>query len=162
MQETEPASKNCADCGKPLSQVVMASGLTRCTPCSAERLEQNRGEKEERRHPPRAAKEGSMFCTQCGAVVPNEHSFCTKCGRASHQTQLAINAHMQSPEVKAERRDKYIKHIALGALFAIGGAVVTLATYSSAEGGGTYIIAWGAMGVGALQFLYGLYGWLSD
>ena len=43
MQETGSASKNCADCGKPLSQVVMASGLTRCTPCSAERLRSAHG-----------------------------------------------------------------------------------------------------------------------
>ena len=77
-------------------------------------------------------------------------------------TQLALYAYTQSPEAKAERRGGYAKHIGLGALWAIGGAVVTLATYSAAEGGGTYIIAWGAMGIGALQFLYGLFGWLTN
>ncbi len=29
---------NCVDCGKPLSDTVLAAGLTRCTPCSAQRL----------------------------------------------------------------------------------------------------------------------------
>ena len=78
------------------------------------------------------------------------------------KTQLAVNAYMQSPEVKAERRGKYAKHILFGALWGIGGAVVTLATYSAAEPGGTYVITWGAMGFGALEFLYGLSGWLTN
>lgn len=78
------------------------------------------------------------------------------------QTQLALKEYTQSPEVKAERAGKYVKHILFGALWAGGGAVVTLATYSAAEGGGTYIIAWGAIGFGALEFLYGLFGWLTN
>ena len=38
MQETGSESKNCLDCGEPLSEQVMAAGLVRCTPCSAELL----------------------------------------------------------------------------------------------------------------------------
>lgn len=46
-----------------------------------------------------------------------------------------------------------IKH---GAMWCVGGTIVTAATYAAAYGGGTYIIAWGAIGFGALQFLRGL------
>ena len=44
-----------------------------------------------------------------------------------------------------------------GALWGIGGAAVTLVTYQMAasHGGGTFMVAWGAMIIGALRFLRG-------
>ena len=39
MQQSGSEPENCADCGKPLSDMVLAAGLTRCTPCSAQRLQ---------------------------------------------------------------------------------------------------------------------------
>lgn len=78
------------------------------------------------------------------------------------QDQLGPNEYMQSPEVEAEGEGKYAKHILFGALWAGGGAAFTLATYSAAEPGGAYFIAWGAIGIGALEFLYGLFGWLAN
>jgi hypothetical protein len=47
-----------------------------------------------------------------------------------------------------------------GGLWCIGGTVVTLVTYAAASGGGTYIIAWGAIIFGAFQFFRGLWQWL--
>lgn len=44
VQETESESKHCLDCGEPLSEQVMAAGLVRCTPCSAEFLRPAQGE----------------------------------------------------------------------------------------------------------------------
>jgi hypothetical protein len=44
-----------------------------------------------------------------------------------------------------------------GALWCIGGIVVTAVTYSSAsEGGGHYVVAWGAIIFGAIQFFRGV------
>jgi hypothetical protein len=45
-----------------------------------------------------------------------------------------------------------------GALWFIGGLLVTLATFSFAQGsgGGTYVVAWGAMIGGAIQFFRGV------
>jgi hypothetical protein len=45
-----------------------------------------------------------------------------------------------------------------GALWLLGGIAVTAGTYVMAEeaGGGRYIVAWGAMLCGGLQFLRGL------
>ena len=69
MQETRPASKNCADCGKPLSQVEMASGLTKCTPCSAERLRS-----------PQDTLSRMNACVSCGAKMSAGEAFCPACG----------------------------------------------------------------------------------
>ncbi len=44
-----------------------------------------------------------------------------------------------------------------GALWCIGGIVVTVVTYSAAASGGTYVVAWGAIVFGAIQFFRGLY-----
>ena len=43
-----------------------------------------------------------------------------------------------------------------GALWCIGGIVVTVATMSAASGGGTYVVAWGAIVFGGIQFFRGL------
>jgi tellurite resistance protein len=48
------------------------------------------------------------------------------------------------------------KHMGMGALWAIGGTVVTVVTLSAASGGGTYVVAYGAIGIGAIQFVIGL------
>ncbi len=43
-----------------------------------------------------------------------------------------------------------------GALWCLGGLVVTVVSYGAASGGGTYVVAWGAVLIGAFQFLRGL------
>jgi hypothetical protein len=60
-----------------------------------------------------------------------------------------------------EARSKAIKEAAnknmlFGALWCIGGIVVTALTYSAAAGGGRYVVAWGAVVFGAIQFVRGL------
>jgi hypothetical protein len=47
------------------------------------------------------------------------------------------------------------KHMLYGALWCIGGIVVTAATYAAASGGGTYVVAWGAIIFGGIQFIRG-------
>lgn len=49
------------------------------------------------------------------------------------------------------------RNMLIGALWAIGGLVVTVATYSAASArGGTYVVAWGAVIFGGVQFVQGL------
>ena len=51
------------------------------------------------------------------------------------------------------------KNMLFGALWCIGGTLVTLITYSAASanpGGGSYVVAWGAIIFGAVQFFRGL------
>jgi hypothetical protein len=53
------------------------------------------------------------------------------------------------------------KNMISGALWCIGGIIVTVATLNAASNGGTYIIAWGAILFGAVQFIQGLYQLLT-
>lgn len=48
------------------------------------------------------------------------------------------------------------KNMLQGALWCLGGIVVTAATYSAASAGGTYMVAWGAIIFGAIQFFRGV------
>jgi len=57
---------------------------------------------------------------------------------------------------------KYARHMLYGILWLVGGTVVTVATYKAASGGETYIIAWGAILFGIIEFFSGLIGWLDD
>ena len=46
----------------------------------------------------------------------------------------------------------------IGAVVCIIGIIITAVTYNMASGkGGTYVVAWGAIAFGALQFLRGLF-----
>jgi len=48
------------------------------------------------------------------------------------------------------------KNMLYGALWCIGGIVVTVVTYSAAAaGGGSYVVAWGAIIFGGIQFVHG-------
>jgi hypothetical protein len=60
--------------------------------------------------------------------------------------------------LKAARKKAGKKDMIYGALWCVGGAIVTAVTYSMASsGGGRYIITWGAIIFGAIQFFRGLY-----
>ena len=68
---------NCVDCGKPLSDTILAAGLTRCTPCSAQRLQAATPQAAGR------ALEGPKmaYCPSCGREVDDDRSeFCAGCG----------------------------------------------------------------------------------
>jgi hypothetical protein len=63
------------------------------------------------------------------------------------------------PEAVTVTRELGGKNMLHGALWCIGGITVTFVTYSSAvsSGGGTYVVTWGAILFGGLQFLKGMY-----
>ncbi len=50
------------------------------------------------------------------------------------------------------------RNMLFGALWCVGGIVVTAATFAAASnsGGGSYVVAWGAIVFGAIQFFRGL------
>jgi hypothetical protein len=50
-----------------------------------------------------------------------------------------------------------LANMAIGVGLAAIGIVITAVTYSAASHGGTYVVAWGAMAVGAWRFLLGVF-----
>lgn len=48
------------------------------------------------------------------------------------------------------------RNMLFGALWCVGGVVVTAATFNAAQAGGGYVVAWGAILFGAIQFVMGL------
>jgi len=56
-----------------------------------------------------------------------------------------------------------MKNIVIGLLWCVGGIVITAFTYSLAsEGGGRYIITWGAILFGGIQAARGLFQYFSE
>jgi hypothetical protein len=61
-----------------------------------------------------------------------------------------------------QKRVQGKKSMLFGALWCIGGTVVTVATYiSAASEGGTYVITYGAIVIGAIQFFQGLFHYVT-
>jgi hypothetical protein len=60
------------------------------------------------------------------------------------------------------QREVYQQQMILGGLICLAGIFVTVASYSAAAGGGTYVFAWGAIVVGGLRFFHGLSGAMTS
>jgi hypothetical protein len=76
------------------------------------------------------------------------------------QVQRAISEYETSPEGRRAYAKMHARHMVYGALWVVGGTAVTLITYGAASsGGGTYIVAWGAILYGLFDFIRGLIGW---
>ena len=67
-----------------------------------------------------------------------------------------VIANLQN-QYKQEKREAGNKNMLYGALWCVGGLLVTILTYSAASDGGTYVVAWGAVIFGAIQFFKGLF-----
>jgi hypothetical protein len=74
---------------------------------------------------------------------------------ASHIVLTAVDA-------LDTRKDAAQGMMMKGALWCIGGLIVTLGTYTLAAPGGTYIVAWGAMLFGGIQFVRGLVQYVNS
>lgn len=68
----------------------------------------------------------------------------------------AVVSNLFAARVK-QQQTQGLKNIGFGALWLVGGIVVTVATYGATSDGGKYVVAWGAMLVGGVQFIQGVY-----
>ena len=59
---------------------------------------------------------------------------------------------MRSQAIRSAAR----KSMLYGGLWCVGGLLVTILTYGAASGGGRFIVAWGAIVYGGIQFFRGL------
>jgi len=65
--------------------------------------------------------------------------------------------------VRKARREKYKKRMTRGLLWTVAGLVITCGTYAFAsELGGRFAIFYGAIIFGLIDFMVGLFGWLSN
>ena len=61
------------------------------------------------------------------------------------------------PDAKSETHAAGVRKIIFGCCWFFGGIFVTVATYSAASnGGGTYVVAWGAILFGAIDIIRGI------
>jgi len=67
----------------------------------------------------------------------------------------------RTPEGRQAMAAQYKRHMLYGILWAAGGTAVTIATYEAASEGGWFIVAWGAIIFGIIDFFRGLFGWLK-
>lgn len=76
--------------------------------------------------------------------------------------KIIYNIHFQVESEIEERKHKAKNNMIYGALWCIGGIIVTAISYSSvSSGGGQYVITWGAIVFGGIQFFMGLINYNS-
>jgi hypothetical protein len=117
-------------------------------------------------------------CTSCGTQLSYRNSFvwdgrpvCGACLGKLDSSQKKPESvapvspgvpDAAAPEDRAALARKYAKSMRNGILWAVGGAVITAATYRRASSqGGTYFVTWGAIVFGIYDFFKGLFGWLK-
>jgi len=77
----------------------------------------------------------------------------------SNESAEAVVENLEK-QIKEAKKERAGKDMMYGALWCIGGIIVTAVTYTSATGGGTYVVAWGAILFGAFQFVSGLFNFV--
>ncbi len=98
-----------------------------------------------------------MICNKCGGKFDNEDNVCPFCVRSRWFKLGEIDPNTVDPHCKPERNSRGQRSMIFGGLVCVVGILITAGTYASAEGGGTYFIAWGAIVFGAIQFFRGFY-----
>lgn len=104
-------------------------------------------------------------CPNCHEYISSAAESCRFCKTPIDAETRNRAADEQAKENKQYRRNQYLKHMGLGALLFVGGLFVTIITYaiaSSGKGGGHFIITWGLVLSGGIDFLYGLVGFLGE
>lgn len=82
----------------------------------------------------------------------------------NEDSAAAVVANLRKARRQA-MRDAGARKMAIGIAVCAIGAVVTYFTYTAATAsptGGSYVVAWGAILFGGLQFLRGLYQWITN
>jgi hypothetical protein len=80
----------------------------------------------------------------------------------SAKASAAVVRDLERVEAAAQRAEGQTAMLT-GALWCLGGIAVTAATFqaATAAGGGKYVIAWGAILFGAIQFVRGYFRWME-
>lgn len=88
--------------------------------------------------------------------VPSE--FATE---LAEKVKLAVDDYKKTPEGAKVLSRKYRNQAIAGFVWFVIGLAITIGTFSAASGGGTYVIAYGAIVWGIFGLIYGLIGWVK-
>lgn len=116
----------------------------------------------------------NVNCPGCGAANLNNTKFCVHCGN-----KIEFTTEVPTPSVKSE--NGHSSHVSkstkdassranshqeagkdgggdllIGAIFLIGGIIVTAVSYSDAKPGGTYVVTYGAIIYGIIKIFMGI------
>ena len=105
-------------------------------------------------------------CPKCERnVFDSDGGICGNCGYRPQGSASNVSPAASSAVAVPAPGERAIgqRNMAVGALWCIGGLVVTAATYSSAaSSGGSYIVAWGPVLFGGWQFLKGFFQYVGS
>jgi hypothetical protein len=76
---------------------------------------------------------------------------------SGHEGFIDGKAKIESLQATASQNHDPQHDMLVGGLWCVGGILVTAITYSAAQGGGHYVVAWGAILFGGIQFMRGLF-----
>jgi len=99
-------------------------------------------------------------CLKCKEYINTKMTECRFCGTSINYDTAYIAAEKQDDDNRLYRKRHYVRHIWLGLVIFQIGLTLTLVTIHI--GGGGFILFYGAIGGGLLDFLYGLFGWLEE
>jgi hypothetical protein len=106
-----------------------------------------------------------LQCPNCKEYISSDAKTCRFCHTPLDERTVQQAVVAQAKENKKYRRGQYQKHMLIGlGLFALG-LVITVGSYvaaASSEGGGHFVITYGMVAGGALDFFYGLVGWMGE
>jgi hypothetical protein len=123
----------------------------------------NRQEVRQRTRTFRRTKTTMKRSNYCGKEYPDDSNVCAVDGKPLEQIGAPLGPQTDEaarpiavPDATEALRDAANKDMLVGALWCGGGILVTVITYSAASGGGTYVVAWGAIIFGGIRFVRGL------
>ena len=104
-------------------------------------------------------------CPNCREFVASDAKRCRFCQTPLDEATVRRSVEAQAGENKRFRRGHYRRHLLVGGGMCALGLVVTIGTLAAAvtsrEGGG-FVITYGLIVVGGLDFLYGLVGLIEE
>jgi len=103
-------------------------------------------------------------CPNCNEYINNQMAECSFCHFKIDLVEARKAIAFQERENKIFRRQHYKRHMKMGFLVFLAGAIPTAVMLYSAFSlnGEIYLVFYGAIGGGLTDFLYGLDGWLGE
>jgi hypothetical protein len=106
-----------------------------------------------------------LQCPRCKEYIASDAKSCRFCHTPLDAKTVEQAVAAQAKENRTYRRHHYQKNMLIGTgVFALG-LIITIGTYAiaaSSPTGGHYVITRGLLIAGALDFLYGLTGWIGE